>query len=76
MDQDKEINLRLMANPRKLKNNKFYIKNDYLKLYLNDMFKTDTKTINNLTIYIENILKNIDINQFIEPDEQFNHNTL
>ena len=76
MDQDKEINFRLMANPRKLKNNKFYIKNDYLKLYLNDMFKTDTKTINNLTIYIENILKNIDINQFIEPDEQFNHNTL
>ena len=76
MDQEKDINFRLMANPRKLKNNKFYIKNDYLKLYLNDMFKTDTKTINNLTIYIENILKNIDINQFIEPDEQFNHNTL
>ena len=76
MDQDKEINFRLMANPRKLKNNKFYIKNDYLKLYLNDVFKTDTKTINNLTIYIENIIKDIDINQFIEPDEQFNHNTL
>jgi len=72
MDQDKEINLRLMANPRKLKNNKFYIKNDYLKLYLNDVFKTDTKTINNLTIYIENIIKDIDINQFIEPDEQSN----
>ena len=72
MDQDKEINLRLMANPRKLKNNKFYIKNDYLKLYLNDMFKTDTKTINNLTIYIENIIKDIDINQFIELDEQSN----
>lgn len=72
MDQDKEINFRLMANPRKLKNNKFYIKNDYLKLYLNDVFKTDTKTINNLTIYIENIIKDIDINQFIEPDEQSN----
>ena len=72
MDQDKEINFRLMANPRKLKNNKFYIKNDYLKLYLNDVFKTDTKTINNLTIYIENIIKDIDINQFIELDEQSN----
>ena len=72
MDQDKEINFRLMANPRKLKKNKFYIKNDYLKLYLNDVFKTDTKTINNLTIYIENIIKDIDINQFIEPDEQSN----
>ena len=72
MDQEKDINFRLMANPRKLKNNKFYIKNDYLKLYLNDMFKTDTKTINNLTIYIENIIKDIDINQFIELDEQSN----
>lgn len=60
-----DITLRLIANPIKLKKCKNYIKNDYLKLYLNDIFKTDNITINNLIIYIENIIKNIDLDTFI-----------
>ena len=60
-----DITLRLIANPTKLKKCKNYIKNDYLKLYLNDIFKTDNITINNLIIYIENIIKNIDLDTFI-----------
>ena len=60
-----DITLRLIANPTKLRKNKFYIKNDYLKLYLNGIFKTDNITINNLIIYIENIIKNIDLDTFI-----------
>jgi hypothetical protein len=60
-----DITLRLIANPTKLKKKEFYIKNEYLKLYLNDVFKTDNITINNLIIYIENIIKNIDLDTFI-----------
>ena len=59
-----DITLRLIANPTKLRKTKFYVKNEYLKLYLNDIFKTDNTTINNL-IYIENIIKNIDLDTFI-----------
>ena len=60
-----DITLRLIANPTKLRKTKFYVKNEYLKLYLNDIFKTDNTTINNLIIYIENIIKNIDLDTFI-----------
>ena len=60
-----DITLRLIANPTKLKKKEFYIKNEYLKLYLNDVFKTDNITINNLIIYIEKFIKNIDIDTFI-----------
>ena len=58
--------LRLMANPNKLKKKDDYIKNDYLKLYLNEIFNVDQPTINNLIIYIENIIKNINIDTFID----------
>ena len=60
-----DITLRLIANPTKLRKKKIFIKNEYLKLYLNDAFKTDNNTINNLIIYIENIIKNIDLDTFI-----------
>jgi hypothetical protein len=60
-----DITLRLIANPTKLRKTKSYVKNEYLKLYLNDIFKTDNTTINNLIIYIENIIKNIDLDTFI-----------
>ena len=60
-----DITLRLIANPTNLKKKKYFIKNEYLKLYLNDIFKTDNTTINNLIIYIENIIKNIDLDTFI-----------
>ena len=58
--------LRLMANPNKLKKKDNYIKNDYLELYLNEIFNVDQPTINNLIIYIENIIKKIDIDTFID----------
>jgi hypothetical protein len=60
-----DITLRLIANPTNLKKKKYFIKNEYLKLYLNDVFKTDNNTINNLIIYIDNIIKNIDLDTFI-----------
>jgi len=60
-----DITLRLIANPTNLRKTKIYVKNEYLKLYLNDIFKTDNTTINNLIIYIENIIKNIDLDTFI-----------
>ena len=60
-----DITLRLIANPTNFKKKKYFIKNEYLKLYLNDVFKTDNNTINNLIIYIENIIKNIDLDTFI-----------
>ena len=56
-----DITLRLIANPTKLKKKDFYIKNEYLKLYLNDIFKTDNITINNLIIYIEHIVNDINL---------------
>ena len=60
-----DITLRLIANPTNFKKKKYFIKNEYLKLYLNGVFKTDNNTINNLIIYIENIIKNIDLDTFI-----------
>ena len=56
---------RLIANPNKFKNTKTYIKNDNLKLYINSKFNTDTKTINNLIIYVEEFINNINLNTFI-----------
>ena len=65
-EDDIEPLFRLIANPSKIKRvKKNYKENEYLKLYLNDIFKTDNTTINNLIIYIENIIKNIDLDTFI-----------
>jgi hypothetical protein len=60
-----DITLRLIANPTKLRKTKFYVKIEYLKLYFNDLFKSVNSSINNLIIYIENIIKNIDLDTFI-----------
>ena len=62
---DNNMIFRLIANPNKLKNTKTYIKNDNLKLYINYKFNTDTKTINNLIIYVEEFINNINLNTFI-----------
>ena len=57
---------RLIANPSKLKYKKVEKnKNNFLKYYLNNKFKTDIKTINNLIIHVEKFINNIDINQII-----------
>jgi len=66
MDIDDDDIFRLIANPSKLKYKKVVQnKNDFLKYYLNNKFKTDIKTINNLIIYVENFINNIDIDQII-----------
>ena len=66
MELDDDDTLRLIANPSKLKYKKLKSnKNDFLKYYLNNKFKTDIKTINNLIIYVENFINNIDIDQII-----------
>ena len=66
MDIGDDDIFRLIANPSKLKYKKVVQnKNDFLKYYLNNKFKTDIKTINNLIIYVENFINNIDIDQII-----------
>ena len=63
---DIDDTLRLIANPSKLKYKKVVQnKNDFLKYYLNNKFKTDIKTINNLIIHVDNFINNIDIDQII-----------
>ena len=66
MELGDDDTLRLIANPSKLKYKKLKSNNnDFLKYYLNNKFKTDIKTINNLIIYVENFINDIDIDQII-----------
>lgn len=59
------IYFRLIANHEHLKTKNIINKTDYLKLYIEKKFNTDTKTINNLINHIENIIENINLEDFI-----------
>ena len=73
MNNDIEIQFRLIANPTKIKKVKSnYKENEYLRLYLNSKFKVNTKTLNNLIKKVENYIDLIiieDINIEIEIKE-------
>jgi len=57
---------RLIANPSKIKKvKKNYKENEYLKLYLNNKYKIDIKTLVFLTGYVENFIETIDIDKII-----------
>ena len=65
-DDDIEPLLRLIANPSKIKRVKHnYKENEYLKMYLNNKYKIDIKTLNFLTKYIEDFIETIDIDKII-----------
>ena len=65
-DDDIEPLLRLIANPSKIKRVKQnYKENEYLKMYLNNKYKIDIKTLNFLTKYIEDFIETIDIDKII-----------
>ena len=65
-DDDIEPLLRLIANPSKIKKVKQnYKENEYLKMYLNNKYKIDIKTLNFLTKYIEDFIETIDIDKII-----------
>ena len=59
------IYFRLIANHEHLKSKNIINKTDYLKLYIEKRFNTDTKTINNLINHIENMIENINLEDFI-----------
>lgn len=59
------IYFRLIANHEHLKSKNIINKTDYLKLYIEKKFNTDTKTINNLINHIENMIENINLEEFI-----------
>jgi len=59
------IYFRLIANHEHLKSKNIINKTDYLKLYIEKRFNTDTKTINNLINHIENMIENINLEKFI-----------
>ena len=63
---DIEPLFRLIANPSKIKKvKKNYKENEYLKLYLNNKYKIDIKTLVFLTEYIENFIETINIDKII-----------
>ena len=63
---DIEPLFRLIANPSKIKKvKKNYKENEYLKLYLNNKYKIDIKTLVFLTEYVENYIETIDIDKII-----------
>ena len=65
-DDDIEPLLRLIANPSKIKKVKQnYKENEYLKMYLNNKYKIDIKTLNFLTGYVDNFIETIDIDKII-----------
>ena len=65
-DDDIEPLLRLIANPSKIKRVKQnYKENEYLKMYLNNKYKIDIKTLNFLTKYVEDFIETIDIDKII-----------
>ena len=65
-DDDIEPLFRLIANPSKIKRVKQnYKENEYLKMYLNNKYKIDIKTLNFLTKYIEDFIETIDIDKII-----------
>jgi len=65
-DDDIEPLFRLIANPSKIKKVKQnYKENEYLKMYLNNKYKIDIKTLNFLTKYIEDFIETIDIDKII-----------
>ena len=59
------IYFRLIANHEHLKTKNIINKTDYLKLYVEKKFNTDIKTINNLINHIENMIENINLEDFI-----------
>jgi hypothetical protein len=59
------IYFRLIANHEHLKSKNIINKTDYLKLYIEKKFNTDTKTINNLINHIENMIENVNLEDFI-----------
>tara|TARA_Y100000593_G_C4173094_1_gene268052 strand:- start:177 stop:431 length:255 start_codon:yes stop_codon:yes gene_type:complete len=59
------IYFRLIANHEHLKTKNIINKTDYLKLYIEKKFNTDIKTINNLINHIENMIENINLEDFI-----------
>tara|TARA_B110000977_G_C11000503_1_gene463614 strand:- start:320 stop:580 length:261 start_codon:yes stop_codon:yes gene_type:complete len=59
------IYFRLIANHEHLKSKNIINKTDYLKLYIEKKFNTDTKTINNLINHIENMIENVNLEKFI-----------
>jgi hypothetical protein len=65
MQNNDTIFLRLIANHNCFKHKKIINKNEYLKLYIQSKFDTDLHTINNLINYIENIVKDINLEKFI-----------
>ena len=65
-DDDIEPLFRLIANPSKIKRVKQnYKENEYLKMYLNNKYKIDIKTLIFLTKYIEDFIETIDIDKII-----------
>ena len=65
-DDDIEPLFRLIANPSKIKRVKQnYKENEYLKMYLNNKYKIDIKTLNFLTKYVEDFIETIDIDEII-----------
>jgi len=65
MNDINNIYFRLIANHEHLKSKNIINKTDYLKLYIEKRFNTDTKTINNLINHIENMIENINLEDFI-----------
>jgi hypothetical protein len=65
MNDINNIYFRLIANHEHLKSKNIINKTDYLKLYIEKRFNTDTKTINNLINHIENMIENINLEKFI-----------
>ena len=66
MNEEKDIHYRLIANPEKLKfRRKNYIKENHLKLYLNEKFNVDTKTLNNLIKNVDNYINTIVVEDII-----------
>jgi hypothetical protein len=65
MELNNDINFRLIANHGNLKKQKIVYKNNYLKYYIESKFKCDTETINNLINYIEKIVNDINLDNFI-----------
>ena len=65
-EDDIEPLFRLIANPSKIKRvKKNYKENEYLKMYLNNKYKIDIKTLTFLTGYVENFVETIDIDKII-----------
>ena len=65
---DNDIHYRLIANHEHLKNHNRVYKTNYLQLYIEKKFQCDKSTTKNLINYIENIVNNINITDFIVED--------